>query len=111
MGLLNLFNKTGDKKNACTAMTTGMVVGVSAVQVNKMHLPIVEYEVKNEKYQIRMAYQLAKKLEKESIVEREVVRASLNYGNNLKAQVTKLQGMEVKVSYNPENPKEAVVVE
>ena len=44
-------------------------------------------------------------------MEREVVRANLHHGNNLKAQVTKLQGMEVKVSYNPENPKEAVVVE
>ncbi len=114
MGLFNIFDKAGTKKKTekYTAMTTGTIAGVSAVQVNKMHLPLVEYEVNGEVYQIRMAYDIAKKMEKESIEDAKIVRANLNYGpSHYRGQVTKLQGVQVKVMYDPENPKDAVVVE
>lgn len=34
-----------------------------------------------------------------------------NFGTNFKGQLTKIQGVSVKVMYNPENPEESVVVE
>lgn len=113
MGLFNLFDKVGVLKNTekCTAMTTGTIVGVSSIQVNKMHLPLAEYEVNGEKYQVRVAYPVAKKMEKESDADLKLVRANLNYGLNYKGQITKIHGAQVKVAYNPENPEEAVVVE
>lgn len=113
MGLFNLFDNVGviKKTENCTAITMGIVMGVSAIQVNKMHLPLVEYEVDNKKYKIRMSYKLAKKMEKETNADYKIVRANLNYGNNFKGQLTKLQGLKVKVAYNPINPKEAVVIE
>lgn len=113
MGIFNMFDKVGTKKKTdkFTAMTTVIISGVSAIQVNKMHLPLVDYEVNGEVYQIRMAYDIAKKMEKESTVDAKFVRAHLSYGSYNRGQITKLQGVEVKVMYDPNNPKDAVVIE
>ena len=113
MGLFNIFDNFGTKKKTekFTAMTTGIIVGVSAIQVNKMHLPLAEYEVNGVKYQVRVSYAIAKKMEKESGERAQIIRANMNYGSNFKGQLTKIQGAQVKVLYNPENPEEAVVVE
>lgn len=113
MGLFNIFDNFGTKKKTekFTAMTTGVIVGVSAIQVNKMHLPLVEYEVNGVRYQVRLSYAIAKRMEKASTSNAQIVRANLNYGTNFKGQLTKIQGSQVKVLYNPENPEEAVVVE
>ena len=114
MGLFNIFDKFGTKKKTdrFTAMTTGTISGVSAIEVNGMHLPLVNYEVNGEEYQIRMAYDIAKRMEKDSMADCKIVRANLNYGpSHFRGQVTKLQGVQVKVMYDPENPKDGVVVE
>lgn len=113
MGLFNIFDKVGTKQKTdkFTAMTTGIISGVSAIQVNKMHLPLVDYEVNGEIYQIRMAYDIAKRMEKESMADDKIVRANLNYGSNYRGQITKLQGVQVKVMYDPDNPRDAVVLE
>lgn len=46
------------RKLTYSEKTTGTIVGVSAVKVNNMHLPLAEYEVSGEKFQVR-AVQIA----------------------------------------------------
>lgn len=99
------------KKANYTAQTIGTVVGVSAVTVNKMHLPLAEYEVSGIKYQIRIPYNIAVEMEKQSKNSDQFVRANNNFGTNVRLQMTKIQGCEVKVVYDPDNPKKAKVME
>lgn len=99
------------KKENYTAQTVGIIVGVSAVAVNKMHLPIAEYEVNGRKYQVRVPYDIAVKLEKQSSGKSELVRASLNFGSNVSLQSTKIQGYQVAIRYNPDKPDKSKVVE
>ena len=113
MGLFNIFDNFGTKKKTekFTAMTTGVIVGVSAVQVNKMHLPLAEYEVNGVKYQVRVSYAVARNMGEESSSDPQIIRANMNFGTTFKGQLTRIYGAQVKVMYNPDNPGEAVVVE
>lgn len=113
MKLFHIFDKAGVLKNTdqCTSKTTGVVKGVSNLSVNIMHLPMVEYVVEGEVYTVRMEYQLAKKLEKESTAEAKIVKAPVSTSLNPRLQLTKIQGVEVAVFYNPDNPKKAIVRE
>lgn len=99
------------KSSKYTEQTTGIIVGVSSVEVNKMHLPIAEYEVNGIKYQVRVPYDIAVKMEKQSDNQRQFQRANNNFGTSIRGQITKIQGCEVKVAYNPEKPKAAKVIE
>ena len=100
------------KKENYTQQTVGIIVGISAVAVNNMHLPIAEYEVNGKKYQVRVPYDIAVKLEKQSNGNSEFVRANLNFGNNsIHLQETKIQGYRVTVAYNPDKPNKAKVIE
>ncbi|MBD5465755.1 MAG: hypothetical protein HDR22_08050 [Lachnospiraceae bacterium] len=36
-----------------TKQTTGIIVGVSAVKVNNMNLPLAEYEVEGKQYRVK----------------------------------------------------------
>ncbi len=95
-----------------TEQTTGVIVGVSAVKVNNMNLPLAEYEVEGKQYRVRVPYGIAVKLERQSEGEGKLVRANLNYGNvNVRLQHTKIQGCKVNVLYNPQKPKKAKVVD
>lgn len=104
---MNLFGK----KANYTAQTMGIITGVSAVSVNKMHLPLAEYEVSGIKYQIRVPYDIAVKMEKQCENSDIFVRANNNFGTSVRVQMTKIQGCEVKVVYDPDNPKKAKVTE
>lgn len=100
------------KKHAdYSCKTTGSIIGVSSISVNKMHLPIAEYEVEGKKYTIRVPHHIAVKLENQYDNSVDFVRANLNFGTNVRGQITKIQGCEVKIAYNPEKPKEAKVIE
>lgn len=99
------------KSSKYTEQTTGIIVGVSSVEVNKMHLPIAEYEVNGIKYQVRVPYDIAVKMEKQSDNQRQFQRANNNFGTSIRGQITKIQGCEVRVAYNPEKPKAAKVIE
>ena len=106
MGFFNFFNNNDVQK--LTAVTIGTVVGVSSVRVNSMHLPLVEYEVNGKRYKIRMQYDMAKKLEQSSMSNPQMVGVNNNF---LHWKLTRIQGIRVKVLYNPINPKEAIVIE
>lgn len=99
------------KKANYTAQTTGIIVGVSSVSVNKMHLPLAKYEVGDIEYQVRVPYDIAVKMEKQCDNSNQFVRASNNFGTNVRVQMTKIQGCKVKVIYDPNNPKKAKVIE
>lgn len=100
------------KKENYTEQTVGIIVGVSAIAVNEMHLPLAEYEVNGKKYQVRVPYGIAVKLEKQSNGNSEFVRAHLNWGNkHVHLQETKIQGCQVTVVYNPDKPNKAKVIE
>jgi hypothetical protein len=104
---MGLFNKN----EKYTGETLGTIVGVSAVEVNKMHLPIAEYEVDGKTFQVRVPYDIAAKMEKESVGDKDIVKANLSFGNgNMRLQATKIQGCKVKVVYNPDKPSKAKVV-
>lgn len=99
------------RKENYTEKTTGIITGVSAVQVNKMHLPLAEYEVNGKKYKVRVPYNIAIKMEKSSESESELIRANLNFGNShVKLQLTKIQGCQVTILYNPDKPNKAKVI-
>lgn len=100
------------KKENYTERTTGIIVGVSAIEVNKMHLPIAQYEVNGKKYQVRVPYNIAVKLENQSNGKREVVRANHNFGtNSINLQATKIQGCQVTILYNPDKPNKSKVID
>lgn len=54
------------KGQSASGETTGTIVGVSAVTVNNMHLPVAEYEVNDTKYKVRVPYDIAVRLEAQS---------------------------------------------
>lgn len=99
------------KKANYTAQTTGIIIGVSSVSVNKMHLPLAKYEVGGIKYQIRVPYDIAVKMENQCYDSNRFIRANNNFGTSVRIQMTKIQGCEVKVIYDPNNPKKAKVIE
>lgn len=100
------------KNENYTEQTTGVIVGVSAIKVNNMHLPIAEYEVNGKKYQVRVPYDIALRLEKQSNNKNEMVRANLNFGNNsINLQATKIQGIQVKILYNSDKPNKSKVID
>lgn len=91
--------------------TKGVIVGVSAVKVNGMRLPLAEYEVNGEKYQVRVPYDIAVVMETESKGEKKIVRANKNFGNSvIRAQVTGIQGCEVHIAYDPSKPNKGKVI-
>lgn len=100
------------KKENYTEQTIGIIVGVSAVEVNKMHLPIAEYEVNGKKYQVRVPYDIARKMEKQSDSKNKLVRANLNFGSNsINLQATKIQGCQVTILYNSDKPNKSKVID
>ncbi len=107
---MGFFNKSTsqNKMQKYTAMTTGVIVGVSAVRVNSIHLPLAEYQVNGVKYKLRVPYEIAKKLSQASTAKTQVVNVNFNFAS---LQVTNLQGTRVKILYNPNKPKDAIVVE
>lgn len=89
----------------------GVIVGVSAIKVNGMHLPLAEYEVNGEKYQVRVPYDIAIVMETDGKGEKKIVRANKNFGNSvIRAQLTGLQGREVHIAYDPSKPKKGKVI-
>ncbi len=56
MGLFKKSQKLTDK-------TTEVIIGVSAVCVNKKLLPLAEYEVDGIKYKVRVPFDIAVKME------------------------------------------------
>lgn len=113
MGIFNIFDNVGTKKKTekFTASTTGIIIGLSSIKVNNKYLPLAEYVVNNNTYQIRVSYAIAKKMEKESKADYKIIEAKASNALNFKGQVTKLQGATVKIIYNPENPEESLVVQ
>lgn len=97
------------KENTMTAMTTGQVTGVSAVQVNNRHLPLVDYYVNGAKYTVLMPVDIMKQLEQAAENPAQVVRANMNFGTSFSGQKTKLMGMNVPVYYDPTNPKKGEI--
>lgn len=100
-----------DKTQKLTAQTTGVITGVSAVCVNKKHLPLAEYEVNGIKYKVRVPIEIAVKMERQSEDLSRFAGTYVNFGTNIVGQITKLQGCKVKVIYNPTKPKSAKVIE
>lgn len=99
------------KKNiSYTEQTTGIIMGVSSVKVNMMHLPIAEYVVNGITYKIRVPYEIAIQMERQSGNSNRIVRANLNFGTNVKGQLTKLQGCKVTIAYSADKPKKAKVI-
>lgn len=84
---------------------------MSSVSVNKMHLPIAEYEVEGKKYSIRVPYAIAAKMEEQCENTADFVRSNANFGTNVRGQMTKIQGCKVKIVYNSKKPKAAKVVD
>lgn len=106
-GYFMLFFKK--KETEYTGRTTGTITGVSAVQVNNRHLPLVDYYVDSVKYTIRMPYKMAVEMEKASQNEGGIVRANRNFGTSFSGQYTKLIGAAVPVCYDPKKPKNAKI--
>lgn len=104
---MGLFKKTQN----LTAQTTGVIIGVSAVCVNKKHLPLAEYEVYGIKYKVRVPYDIAVKMERESENPSRFSATNVNFGTKIVGQITKLQGCKVKVIYDPKKPESAKVIE
>ena len=96
------------KEENYTERTTGVIVGASAVQVNGSNLPLAEYEVDGKKYKVRVPYNIAVKMEKDSDNKGKIVRANLNLA---RFQRMKILGQNVTVLYNPNNPKKSKVIE
>ena len=107
---MGFFNKSinQNKMQKYTAMTEGVIVGVSSFRVNSIHLPLAEYQVNGVKYKLRVPYEIAKKMSQASTAKNQVVNVNLNFAS---FQVTNLQGTKVKILYNPNKPKDAIVVE
>lgn len=99
-----------NKNISYTEQTTGIITGVSAVKVNMMHLPIAEYVVNGITYKIRVPYEIAIQMERQSNNTNQFVRSNLNFGTDVKGQMTKLQGCKVTIVYNSEKPKKAKVI-
>ena len=100
-----------EKSQKLTANTIGTIIGVSAVCVNKMHLPLAEYEVNGKKYKVRVPYDIAIKMERQSENSSNFVRSNVNFGTNVVSQITKLQGCKAKILYDPKKPQKAEVIE
>lgn len=98
------------KKLNYTEQTVGIINGVSAVQVNKMHLPLAEYTVGGEVYKVRVPHDMAVVMESECASGQQIVRANLNFGNHVKAQMTGIQGRKVQIAYDPAKPEKGKVV-
>ena len=98
------------KKLNYTEKCIGVINGISAVKVNNMHLPLVEYVVNGEAYKVRMPYDMAVAMESEQNNATEIVRANLNFGNHIKAQMTGIQGRKVQIAYDPAKPHKGKVI-
>ena len=98
------------KKLSYTEQCVGVINGVSAVKVNNMHLPLAEYVVNGELYKVRVPYDIAVVMESECENEQQIVRANLNFGNSVRAQMTGVQGRKVQIAYDPSKPKKGKVV-
>lgn len=98
------------KKLNYTEKCIGVVNGVSAVKVNNMHLPLAEYVVNGEVYKVRIPYEMAVVMESEQNNETKIIRANLNFGNHIKAQMTGIQGRKVQIAYDPTKPHKGKVI-
>lgn len=124
----------GFKKPNYTAETIGIITKPSAVRVNNVNLPLAEYEVNGETYNVRVPYNLACEMEikakqeagyqntikdsiramKDAFVnnnegDAKIVRNNLNKGLNFEGQLMFTVGKKVIVKYDPERPKKAIV--
>lgn len=90
--------------------TIGVINGVSAVKVNNMHLPLAEYVVNGEVYKVRVPRDMAEVMEKECQGKRTIVRANLNFGTDVRAQLTGIQGRKVQIAFDPSKPDKGKVI-
>lgn len=98
------------RKLTYSGKTTGFIVGVSAVKVNSMHLPLAEYEVDGKKYHVRVPYNIAVLMEAKG-GNKKFVWANMNFGNSvIKGQMTGIQGSAVQIVYDPSKPKRGKVI-
>ncbi len=98
------------KKLNYSEKTVGVISGVSAVKVNNMHLPIAEYVVNGKTYKIRVPHEMAEVMESECEDKRKVVRANLNFGTDVRAQLTGIQGRKVQIVFDPAKPDKGKVI-
>ena len=91
-----------------TASTIGIIEGVTTFAYNNYHLPFVKYKVNGVQYKTKIPLELAQKMEQTCSAKEKLVRAHLSITS---FQLTKLQGLNVKVLYDPNNPKDAIIVE
>ncbi len=124
----------GFKKPNYSCTTIGTITKPSAVKINNMNLPLVEYEVEGQKYTTRVPFELAKEMElkaraaagyqdnltdsiraaKDAIMNQnsgdaKIVRNNLSFGLNFEGQIMFTVGKKVVVNYDPEKPKKAIV--
>lgn len=95
------------KKLNYTAQCIGVINGVSAIEVNKMHLPLAEYFVDGKMYRVRVPHDIAAAMESESSGGVKIVGIDNNFG---KGQMTRIQGRKVRIVYDPSKPKKGKVV-
>ena len=99
------------KKLNYTQTTVGVIKGVSAVRINYMHLPLAEYVVDGCAYQVRVPYDIAVFMENQSQAEPMYVRANMNYGSSSYCgELTRIQGRQVQIVYDPAKPQKGKVV-
>lgn len=94
-----------EQKNLDTV--EGVVIGFSNIRVNGWNLPIIEYFVNDERYELRANLDTAKAIEKNTDEPYSLVRVKYN----TRLRVTKGLDRVVIVEYDVDNPKEARVIE
>ena len=120
--ILSLVFKNKDKKmvEKCTLSTKGKVIKYTLWNNNGIHFPIVEYVVKNTKYNQRLKYGWI--INKSSSfnrikteVENDVKEGNLVINSNVHISTNPLKehfpvGTELDVFYNPQNPDKSYVM-
>ncbi len=124
----------GFKKPNYTSETVGTITKPSAVMVNGIQLPLAEYEVNGQKYNVRVPSELARSMElkakeaagyednlkgsikavKDAIANNnsgdvQVLRNNNSFGTTFEGTIMFTVGKKVVVKYDPENPKKAIV--
>ncbi len=125
----------GFKKPNYSVETIGTITRPSAVQINGINLPLAEYEVAGQKYEVRVPSELARAMELKAKQEAgyednlkgsfqalkdsfssnnpsgvQVLRNNNSFGtNSFEGTIMFTVGKKVVVKYDPEKPKKAIV--
>ena len=124
----------GFKKPNYTNETIGTITKPSAIKVNGIQLPLAEYEVNGQKYNVRVPSELARSMElkakaeagyednikgsikavKDAIASNnsgdvKVLRNNNSFGTTFEGTIMFTVGKKVIVKYDPEKPKKAIV--